>query len=121
MAHPRGRRPDPTPKAVTAERAARLHRLLRLLGTGPKTRDQLTRRLRLDVRSFYRDLELLRAAGIAVWLTEGQYALEDELDEAVAHLPFPDPHLTLGEALQLAKGRSRAQQKIKAQLAKILR
>jgi predicted DNA-binding transcriptional regulator YafY len=121
MAHPRGRRPEPAPKAVTAERAARLYRLLRLLGTGPKTRDQLTRRLRLDVRSFYRDLELLRAAGIAVWLTEGQYTLEDDLDDAVARLPFPDPHLTLGEAQQLAKGRSRVHQKLKAQIAKILR
>jgi hypothetical protein len=79
------------------------------------------RRLRLDIRSFYRDLELLRRAGIAVWLREGNYILEQTTDAAIAHLPFPDPHLTLGEAMQLATGRGRAQQKIRTQLARIVR
>jgi hypothetical protein len=34
-------------------------------------------------------------------------------------LPFPDPHLTLGEAQQLAKGRSAAHGKLKKQIADI--
>src|SRR5207247_731071 len=60
--------PRSASKAVTAERAARLVRLLQLLGTGPQTRVALARRLRLDIRSFYRDLELLRGTGIPLVL-----------------------------------------------------
>src|SRR5437588_9476603 len=88
-------------KTVTAERAARLYRLLKLLAAGPQSRAALTRRLRLDVRGFYRDLELLRGAGIDLPLLNGRYTLHDKVADAVARLPFPDPRLTLGEAGQL--------------------
>lgn len=108
-------------KTVTADRAARLYRLLRLLGEGPQSRAALTRRLRLDVRGFYRDLELLRAAGIDVPLEGGRYSLTGRLDQAVARLPFPDPHLTLGEAVLIARGRSPAHRKLKEQINHIVR
>src|SRR5271168_2329255 len=53
----------PSPRAmtppVTAERAARLYNLLRLLGKKPLTRDRLAAALDLGVRGFYRDLEAL--------------------------------------------------------------
>jgi len=107
-------------KTVTPERAARLHKLLQLLGTGPQTRSVLMRRLSLDIRGFYRDLEVLRAAGIAVQLQNRRYVLEQDVDEAVARLPFPDPRLTLGEAKQLAKGRTRAHRKLKEQIEAIV-
>src|SRR4051812_39228054 len=91
--------PEPPPRpAVTADRFRRLYRLLGELGTGPKTRDHLTRTLSIDVRGFYRDLELVRAVGIGVALAEGRYALSGGLDEARDRLTFPDPHLSLGEA-----------------------
>jgi predicted DNA-binding transcriptional regulator YafY len=106
-------------KTVTAERAARLYRLLKLLATGPQPRASLARRLRLDVRGFYRDLELLRTAGIDLALVEGRYTLQEKVADAIARLPFPDPRLTLGEAAQLAKGRSRAHRKLKAQIGAI--
>jgi hypothetical protein len=99
-------------KAVTAERAARLVRLLQFLGTGPQMRTALARRLRLDVRSFYRDLELLRSTGIPLLLRNHRYALAEPAEDAIARLPFPDPHLTLGEARQLAKGRSAGHRKL---------
>jgi hypothetical protein len=105
---------------VTAERAARLYRLLHLLGGGPQTRAALTRRLRLDVRGFYRDLELLRSAGIVVPLADGRYTLDEPAADAAARLPFPDPRLTLGEATLLAKGRTRAHRKLKEQIAQIV-
>ena len=56
---------DASTVSLTSLRAARLYRLLTLLGTGPQTRGFLLRRLKLDVRGFYRDLEetALRAAG----------------------------------------------------------
>jgi predicted DNA-binding transcriptional regulator YafY len=102
--------------AVTFERAARLYRLLQLLDGGPHKRDVLVRRLGLGVRGFYRDLEALRKAGIEVLLEAGRYALRGSADEAVERLPFPDPALTLGEARQLARGRSAAHKKLAAQV-----
>jgi hypothetical protein len=39
----------------------------------------------------------------------------------VARLPFPDPVLTLGEAQQLAKGRSPAARKLKQQIDRIVK
>jgi predicted DNA-binding transcriptional regulator YafY len=120
MAKKRTPRTTATAKTVTAERAARLYRLLQLLGAGPQTRDVLMRRLKLDIRGFYRDLELLRDAGIAVPLAEGRYRLNGNADAAVARLPFPDPLLTLGEAEQLAKGRTAAHRKLKSQITAIV-
>jgi hypothetical protein len=118
----KGKKAIPLPcRSVSAERAERLYRLLQLLGTGPQTRASLTRRLRLDVRGFYRDLELLRATGIAVPLRNRRYTLEEDVAAATNRLPFPDPRLTLGDAVQLAKGRTLAHRKLKEQIAFIVR
>ena len=113
-------RAEPERAAVTAERFTRLYRLLYFLAAGPQTRTAITRRFRLDVRGFYRDLELLRASGIAVTLTAGHYALAENVEEAAARLPFPDPHWTLGEARQLAKGRTAAHRKLKGLIENLL-
>jgi predicted DNA-binding transcriptional regulator YafY len=78
------------------------------------------RRLHLDVRGFYRDLELLRDSGITINLEARRYRLLDKTANAITRLPFPDPHPTLGEALQLARGRTRAHRKLKKQVAEIL-
>jgi predicted DNA-binding transcriptional regulator YafY len=120
MAKKRSSRATPPLRAVTAERAHRLCRLLQLLDGGPQTRAGLTQKLRLDVRGFYRDLELLRSAGIAVALRDRRYTLDEDVDAAIARLPFPDPHLTLGEAQQLAKGRTAVHRKLQAQIKEIL-
>ncbi|HMC66411.1 MAG TPA: hypothetical protein VKI65_15865 [Gemmataceae bacterium] len=121
MARQRRVRATAAAKAVTPERAARLYRLLRLLAAGPQTRPALTRRLRLDLRSFYRDLELLRAAGIELRLHNSHYRLHEPIAAALTQLPFPDPHLNLGEARLLAKGRTPAHRKLKEQLARIVK
>src|SRR5690349_24967253 len=99
------------PSTVTAERFSRLHRLVSLLQKKPQSRESLARRLRLDVRGFYRDLELLRAAGIPIALEAGLYSLEQDAQEALRRLPFPDPHLTLGDVEQLARGRTAVHRK----------
>lgn len=109
----------PAVATVTLERAARLYRLLTMLGQGPQTRTAMVRRLRLGVRGYYRDLEVLRAVGIFVTLTDGKYYLNGDLAAALERLPFPDPGFNLGEARQLARGRSGAHKKIREQLAKI--
>jgi predicted DNA-binding transcriptional regulator YafY len=112
---------EPARPAVTAERFARLVRLVRALTKKGQTREQLTKQLALDVRGFYRDLELLRAVGIAVVLEGGEYSLREPEEEVLSRLPFPDPHLSLGEARQLARGKSRnhlaLQEKIQQLLA----
>jgi predicted DNA-binding transcriptional regulator YafY len=101
-----------TRPAVTLERFDRLCRLVRFLAAGSRTRAQITRHLRLDVRGFYRDLELLRTAGLPVTLSQGRYGLNEPEDSALARLPFPDPRLTLGEALRLARGRTLAHRRL---------
>jgi hypothetical protein len=116
--------PTPAPAAerpaVTAERFTRLHRLLHFLAAGPQTRARITRQFKLDVRAFYRELELLRGAGIEVTLAKGRYRLAEGVNTAAARLPFPNPHLTLGEATQLAKGRGVVQRKLKKLLLTLL-
>ncbi len=105
---------------VTPERFVRLYRMVRLLAGAPQTRETIARRLRLDVRGFYRDLDLLRSSGVAVTLEAGRYTLTQGIEDALAHLPFPDPHLTLGEARILAKGKSSAHRALAKSIETVL-
>ncbi len=93
-------------QAVTADRFRRLHSLVGQLGESPRTRAALLAALKIDVRGFYRDLELLRGAGVAIVLRDGRYTLGEAAEAAVGKLPFPDPLLSLGQARQLARGRT---------------
>jgi hypothetical protein len=117
---PRQRKPSDLQGAVTLERAVRLCRLVQLIGQKPRPREELMRRLQLDVRSFYRDLVMLRAAGIDLHLRKRQYHLDEDLDQAVGRLPFPDPHLTLAQAVQVAKGRTPVHQKLRHLIEQVL-
>lgn len=110
---------EPANVTVTADRAQRLYRLLNLLGSGPQTRQSLTKKLRLGIRGFYRDLEVLRAVGLVIKLNDSRYHLLEPVEEAIARLPFPDPNLTLGEARDLARGRLPVHRKIRALLERI--
>ncbi len=103
--------------AVTLDRFNRLYRLLHLLADGARKREWLTKQLHLDVRGFYRDLEFLRGVGIVIELDQDGYRLSEAVDKVVLRLPFPDPHLTLGEVQQLARGNSAVHRRLKAQLA----
>ncbi|MBX9627782.1 MAG: hypothetical protein K2X82_28550 [Gemmataceae bacterium] len=109
-----GRIKPPAPAALTAPRAARLYKLLTLLGAGPQTRRHLLTRLRIDIRGFYRDLEALRGFGIEVLARpDAKYLLEGGLDAALARLPFPDPGLNVRDALLLANGPTAAHRKLR--------
>lgn len=108
-----------SPHGVTADRAARLYRLVKLLGQRPQAREALCAKLALTVRSFYRYLELLREVGVGVELVASTYRLRGTLAQALDRLPFPDPGLTFGDVLRLAKGRTAAHRKLKAQLADV--
>lgn len=105
---------DAAAVTLTSLRAARLYRLLTLLGTGAQTRAALLRRLKIDVRGFYRDVEALRDLGITVSAgDDARYTLAGELDAALAKLPFPDPGLNVRDALQLAVGSTAAHRKLR--------
>jgi predicted DNA-binding transcriptional regulator YafY len=113
-------KPVPSAISITPERFVRLYRMIKLLASGPQTRDALARRLRLDVRGFYRDLDLLRSAGVSITLAGGRYTLGQDVEGALALLPFPDPRLTLGAAQTLAKGRSPAHRSLAETIARVL-
>ena len=121
MAKKRKETPTSPARTVTANRAARLYRLLTILSKGPKSRAGLIRTLRVGVRDFYRDLVVLESVGIRVQLVSGRYTLSESVANAIDRLPFPDPGLTLGEARQLAKGRSKAHRKLKDQIEQIVK
>jgi hypothetical protein len=108
-------------KAVSLERAARLYRLIKFLGTGPKTRAAVLQKLHIDIRTFYRDLELLREYKIDVELKRSRYILEDKVADALERLPLPDPGLTLGEARILSKGKTPIHLKLRRLLSQITR
>jgi hypothetical protein len=108
-------------KAVTLERAARLYRLVGFLADGARTRKAILQRLGIDIRTFYRDLELLRACRVSVALAGRKYLLETASARARLALPFPDPGLTLGEAQVLAKGKDKVHQKLRGLLRAIVR
>jgi predicted DNA-binding transcriptional regulator YafY len=112
--------PSSLAAGVTPERFVRLYRMVKLLAGGAQTREGLARRLRLDVRGFYRDLDLLRSSGVTVALSSGRYTLEQKTDDALALLPFPDPRLTLGAAKSLAKGRSPVHRALAETIAQIV-
>jgi DNA-binding transcriptional ArsR family regulator len=105
-----------TSNRMTGDRVERLLRLLRLLDDERPTRDTILKKLKQHLRGFYRDLDALRDAGIEIEQLDGRYELKRPVAEAIERLPFPDPNLTFGEVRHLAKGRTRAHQKLKQQL-----
>lgn len=109
----RSKRDTPPATSVTLERAVRLSRLLKLIARSARSRDVLLDRLDLDVRGFYRDLKTLRDRGIAVRVEGDSYRLLEDLDEARAKLPSPDPLLSVAELRVLAKGNTEAHRKLR--------
>jgi hypothetical protein len=107
------RPPSASLDTVAPDRARRMYRMVAMLAKGPQTRDVLRRALAIDVRGFYRDLLSLRDYGIDVGLRNRSYQLDMEPEKAYTLLPFPDPHLTLGQAQQLARGKTEAHRKLK--------
>jgi biotin operon repressor len=98
---------------LTPNRATRLFKLLTLLGDGPQPRDTLSRKLKLDPRGFYRDLNELRTLGVTIDVQGTKYQLVGALDDALAMLPFPDPGLSFYDALVLSRGSSAPHKKLR--------
>ena len=107
--------------SVSAARAARLYKLLTDLGSSPKPRGTLLRRVRAGLRTFYRDLDLLRSWGIEIEMEKRKYVLKTSLTRCLERLPFPDPELSFADALQLSKGRTASHRKLKQLVGKLTR
>ena len=87
---------------ITLGRASRLYRLVTILATGPPARDALLDRLAIGLRTYYRELDLLKRCGIKVKRDGKNYHLSSTIPEAEERLPFPDPQLSFAEMAQLA-------------------
>jgi len=98
---------------ISADRAGRLYKLLVALGEEPQGRENLAKRLKVGVRTFFRDVDLLRECGAPIEIEARAYVLQGSLEDALGKVPFPDPELTFGEAMQLMRGRSKAHQRLR--------
>ena len=87
---------------ITLQRAARLHRLVWFLAETPRTRDTILSHLSIGLRTFYRELELLKRCGVKVRHRNKQYTLMATAKQAEGRLPFPDPQLSFAEMTELA-------------------
>jgi predicted DNA-binding transcriptional regulator YafY len=112
-----GRRPS---VQITLGRASRLYRLVKTLAEGPRTRDDLLRSIGVGLRTFYRELELLKRCGIKVRLVKKDYVLRSTAAEAEGRLPFPDPQLSFAEMAELARGDGAAARRLAELLASVV-
>jgi hypothetical protein len=87
---------------ITLQRAARLHRLVWFLAETPRSRDGILSYLSIGLRTFYRELELLKRCGVKVRHKNRQYTLLATAASAEGRLPFPDPQLSFAEMAELA-------------------
>ena len=88
---------------ITLGRASRLYRLVSMLESGPTSRETLLDRLSIGLRTFYRELDLLKKCGIKVRRDAKNYEMRSSMAEAEARLPFPDPQLSFAEMAELAR------------------
>ncbi len=87
---------------ITLHRAARFHRLVGYLGLSARTRADILTHLRIGLRTFYRELDLLRRCGVKVRHRKKLYHLLTTAEDAEGRLPFPDPQLSFAEMAELA-------------------
>ena len=88
---------------ITMNRAERLHRLVTFLAGAPRNRALILAELRIGLRTFYRELELLKRCGVRIQHRTKQYKLLGTADQAEGYLPFPDPQLSFAEMAELAR------------------
>ena len=105
--------------AMTPRRASRIYKLVKLLAKAEVGRGTLLSRLRVGVRTFYRDVNCLRASGVTLKVWREKYTIDDDLPHVLEKLSFPDARLSFSEAMELAKGRGPGARKVRALLRKV--
>lgn len=102
---------------ITLARASRLHRLVTTLAESPRAREVLLSTLAVGLRTFYRELELLKKCGIRIRFADGVYVLRTTAKDAEGRLPFPDPQLSFAEMAELAHHPGEAAKRLAGLLA----
>jgi predicted DNA-binding transcriptional regulator YafY len=97
-----------------------LHRLARLLDEAPRSRAELIELLQIGLRTFYRELELLRRCGVKIRLIGKKYQLRGTLAQAETQLPFPDPRLSFAEMAELSSCQGPAARRLGGMLKRVL-
>jgi hypothetical protein len=105
---------------ITLSRASRLHHLVTILATGGHTREELLGTVSIGLRTFYRELELLKRCGVKIRLAKKLYVLFGTAEEAEGRLPFPDPQLSFAEMAELARGPGDAARRLAELLATVI-
>lgn len=105
---------------ITLVRAARLHRLVMLLAESARSREQVLSALGIGLRTFYRELELLKRCGVKVQLKDRAYRLYGTTEQAEGRLPFPDPQLSFAEMAELARHPGPAAQRLAEMLQAVI-
>ncbi len=105
---------------ITLPRAARLHRMVTLLAQSPRGRNEILTTLRVGLRTFYRELVLLKRCGVKVRHQAKLYHLMHTANEAEGRLPFPDPQLSFAEMAELARCPCPAGQRLADLLASVI-
>jgi hypothetical protein len=106
---------------ITVGRAARLRRFVLLLAQRPCRREEILREIGIGLRTFYRELVLVRKCGIKVFLRNRSYAIETSVENAEGLLPFPDPQLSFAEMAELSRYPGRASARLAGMLSKVTR
>src|SRR5215210_5952353 len=106
---------------ISLARASRLHRLVKLLVESPRSRDLLLGELAIGLRTFYRELVLLKKCGIKVELKGKSYLLRTTAEEAEGGLPFPDPQLSFAEMAELSQGTGLAARRLAELLESVVK
>jgi predicted DNA-binding transcriptional regulator YafY len=105
---------------ITLGRAARLHRLVVTLADSPKGRDAILAALGIGLRTFYRELELLKRCGVKIQQKNKLYTLLSTSSQAEGRLPFPDPQLSFAEMEELSRCPGEAGRRLAALLASVV-
>jgi hypothetical protein len=90
------------------------------LAEAPRNRAAVLAELRIGLRTFYRELELLKRCGVKVRQRSGMYFLLVTADEAEGRLPFPDPGLSFAEMAELARCKCPAGRRLADLLAALI-
>ncbi len=105
---------------ITLGRAARLHRLVMLLADQPRGREGILGELAIGLRTFYRELELLKRCGVKIQHKNKAYTLMTTASQAEGRLPFPDPQLSFAEMQELARCPGEAGKRLAALLESVV-
>jgi len=105
---------------ITLARASRLYGLVRFLEEGPRGRDEALKQCGIGLRTFYRELELLKKCGIKVRHKDKLYSLASPADDPAGRLPFPDPQLSFAEMAELSRADGPASRRLAGLLASVI-